>query len=36
MSTNAEFDSLVPASSFDRRSFLVTSLGPVLPSLCSR
>ena len=27
MSKNAEFDSLVPASSFDRRSFLVTSLG---------
>lgn len=27
MSTNPEFDSLVPAQSFDRRSFLVTSLG---------
>lgn len=27
MSKNAEFDSLVPTSSFDRRSFLVTSLG---------
>ena len=27
MSKNAEFDSLVPASFFDRRSFLVTSLG---------
>lgn len=27
MSLNPEFDSLVPAQSFDRRSFLVTSLG---------
>jgi carboxymethylenebutenolidase len=27
MSNNPEFDSLVPAQSFDRRSFLVTSLG---------
>ena len=27
MSPNPEFDSLVPAQSFDRRSFLVTSLG---------
>jgi len=27
MSLNPEFDSLVPASSFDRRNFLVTSLG---------
>lgn len=27
MATNPEFDSLVPAQSFDRRSFLVTSLG---------
>lgn len=27
MSTNPEFDSLVPAQSFDRRSFLATSLG---------
>ncbi|MBL8405391.1 MAG: dienelactone hydrolase family protein [Dechloromonas sp.] len=27
MKTEAEFDSLVPAQSFDRRSFIVTSLG---------
>lgn len=27
MSTNPEFDSLVPAQKFDRRSFIVTSLG---------
>ncbi len=27
MNPNSEFDSLVPAQSFDRRSFLVTSLG---------